>query len=223
MKSDDKETLSQLMDGEWHELDPAQSVKSACADEEMKAPWGRYHLIRDVIRQDAVKVDDSLCARISQAIDDEPSYSNVAAINTQHAKTHVSNASLDAGSDTASEAKPAGNQSGWRYGLGGFALAACVALATVFGLNLWQGAPTSNGAASIQTVAAPGVLLPEVELVSNRGTYWVTTEEKRNLSSEQRLNMLLSEHIERSPTAERTGLLPYSRLVGYDSVPADQQ
>lgn len=231
MNFEDKETLSQLMDGEWQDLNSSQSVEHACASDELKATWSRYHLIRDVIRQDAVSVDESLCARISQAIEDEPTYSNVTAINAQPAEqaSAQSGWSQEATSEHAAGAANVQKKSNsWGLGLGGLALAACVALATVVGLNVWRGAPTSG--VGVQSVASSGaagqaavpVVLPEVEYVSNTGTYWVTQEAERNQKTEQRLNMLLSTHIERSPTAERTGMLPYSRLVGYDSVPVEQ-
>lgn len=241
MSINDKETLSQLMDGEWQDLNPSKSVEAACADEELKATWSRYHLIRDVIRNDAIAVDTSLSSRISQAIADEPTYSNVSAIASV-GNAHTDRASTDAMTDgmsgdgvaaeTSSVVKPLSNKSGgsrnWGMGISGVALAACVALATVLGLNFWRGAPESGLNNPVQTVAggtsatAPNVVIPEVEFVANTGIYWETPQPTRSAAAEQRLNMLLSAHIENSPTAERTGLLPYSRLVGYDEVQPDQ-
>ena len=131
----------------------------------------------------------------------------------------------------------------WRGVLGGGALAASVALATVFGLDAWRGgAPLgeesgASSGAGLRVAAAPdatapapaardgfsrqiaGAPLPEVELVANTGTgaYWtVAGSEPRRADSEARLNMFLSQHIEHSPAAEHQGMLPYSRLVGYD-------
>jgi len=227
MNKDDKETLSQLMDGEWQDLNAAQCVESACADEALKSTWSRYHLIRDVIRNDEIRIDTSLTSRISQAIEDEPTYSNVSAISTRSeisqagsmadtAPTHSDVTTLDINKQKSSN---------WRAGFGGAAIAASVALATVVGLNVWQGAPESGtsiqGIASTPVIDVPGVVLPEVEYVSNKGTFWATPEAKRSAATEKRLNMMLSAHIERSPTAERSGMLPYSRLVGYDSVTSE--
>lgn len=233
MNDDDKEILSRLMDGEWQDLDPAGSVKMACADDELKATWSRYHLVRDLIRNDSITVDTSLSASISQAIENEPAYTNVSAIggagsipvNTNPEAIDVGTDSLPGTESEGSAARSQRKSDYWRTGLSGAALAACVALATVIGLNLWQGAPNSGagvGAQSIATTTVPGLVLPELEYVSNRGTYWVTPEAKRSADTEKRLNMLLSTHIESSPTAERTGMLPYSRLVGYDSVTSEQ-
>jgi len=83
-KVSDEEKLSQLMDGEWHQLAPAESVASLCADEAQRARWMRYHLIRDALRNEPVQVDTGLAARISAAIDDEEDYSNVTQFNAGH-------------------------------------------------------------------------------------------------------------------------------------------
>jgi len=223
MNNDDKQILSQLMDGEWQDLDRASSVKTACEDEALKATWSRYHLIRDVIRNDAITIDTSLSASISAAIEDEPTYTNVSAIGGANGSSTKANGSSadDSDESTTGKASSAKKSRLWRTGLSGVALAACVALATVLGLNFWQGAPNS-GVQSVATTTVPGLVLPEVEYVSNKGTYWVTPQAKRSAHAEQRLNMLLSTHIESSPTAERTGMLPYSRLVGYDTVASEQ-
>lgn len=243
MSNDDKEILSGLMDGEWNDIDPAGSVKMACADDELKATWSRYHLIRDIIRNDSITVDASLSKSISQAIEDEPAYTNVSAIGgtgadsssatftayDAHVETDTQTtaraAENSAASSAASSVQSQRKPGYWRTGLSGVALAACVALATVIGLNFWQGAPNSDAGAGVQSIATttmPGLEQPKLEYVSNKGTYWVTSEAKRSADAEKRLNMLLSTHIESSPTAERTGMLPYSRLVGYDSVSPEQ-
>ncbi len=233
----DPEMLSRLMDGEWQKLDPAVSIKNICDDEELKATWSRYHLMRDVIRNEDVSIDTDLSARISAAIDDEPVYTNVATIG-DYARPAVSADSSDSELDDAFDEADAieenvapqaqsHNHNGMWYS--GAALAACMALATVVGLNLFQTAPEGAGPVSVAGLdgsnnpdlsgaGLPGVVLPEVELVSNKGTYWVTPDAERDHKAEQRLNRLLSQHIENSPTAGRLGMLPYSRLVGYDAV-----
>ena len=68
--------------------------------------------------------------------------------------------------------------------------------------------------------------LPRVDLVANvggaagrSGSYWVAGDSGvRRGASEARLNAFLSQHIESSPTAAQQGMLPYSRLVGYDEL-----
>jgi len=108
----------------------------------------------------------------------------------------------------------------------GFALAASVAAVTVVGMNLWQeqGPAQPESLAAIGAVSidgsnafsqqVPGAPLPEVDLVANTGSFWMSPQSSQRVSYEERLNMFLSQHIENSPTAD--GLLPYSRLVGYE-------
>jgi len=116
----------------------------------------------------------------------------------------------------------------------GFGLAASVALVTVVGLDAWQDASDNEyltagiaGERVGDDAALPttpvigqqvaGAPLPVVQFVSDSGAYWTAPEStERRTASEDRLNMFLSQHIENSPTAERQGMLPYSRLVGYD-------
>ena len=294
--------LSQLMDGEWHQLNPSECVASLCADEELRGSWMRYHLIRDAIRSEPVKADELLVSRICDAIKDEPVYSNIRPFNApgmQHS-AHASTEQLSSGQadessvtmpdisesgvverSTSSADRPAAHQSvisadssealasdtasqdsnseaSWfKTGLAGFGLAASVALATVVGLNLFQQQPLeapstvasndTTGAADImatplsqaETFAAlddsietnivdnPGIQndsvnLPVVEFVSNTGAFWESPSSATRVVDEDRLNMLLSLHIENSPTTIREGLLPYSRLVGYQENTAER-
>jgi len=106
--------------------------------------WERYHLIRDVIRNEPVEPSTTMCDRISAAIADEPAYSNVHTIGngapqaTPQATSQGSSqaASTDASTSSALiRAKP----SLLRTATTGFAIAASVALVTVVGLSSWQG------------------------------------------------------------------------------------
>ena len=122
----------------------------------------------------------------------------------------------------------------------GFGLAASVAVITAVGLDALDGGLGDDGAspapARVSTQVAssppappaapdpfslqvPGAPLPNVAFVANQrpgGAYWTAADSSaRRVGSEARLNMLLSQHIEHSPTSERQGMLPYSRLVGY--------
>ena len=288
--------LSQLMDGEWHQLNPSECVVNLCADEALRGSWMRYHLIRDAIRSEPVKADEALAARICNAIKDEPDYSNIRPFNgtgaQQSARSNPEQPSAgqadkasaivpDIGEADGVErltqlaGKPAVQQiSGpadssaakssdkpsqtikkkptwFNTGMAGFGLAASVALATVVGLNLFKQqslddvpALVSNDPVSSENairtlvpqeeIAAAGdgsgqtdsgdnqfaqndsATLPVVEFVSNDGAYWESPSSSERAVDEDRLNMMLSLHIENSPTTGRDGLLPYSRLVGYE-------
>ena len=134
----------------------------------------------------------------------------------------------------------------WKAGIGGLAVAASVALVSLVGLNTLQqsnsedsatgnaivadnSAPASSAVVnSRDTVGAQPVIQVQgqespLDYVANTSTYWVIPNQKRNQTTEKRLNMFLSQHIENSPTANMGGMLPYSRLVGYDAVPQQDQ
>ncbi len=230
-----KEKLSQLMDGEWHDLNPSDCVQGVCADEELRGKWARYHLIRDVIKNEPIETDNALVSRICDAIADEPAYSNITALGN-YAEVPDRSEVVPVHAQTSAEVTPLaatdgrGQRSAWLgTGMAGFALAASVAAVTVVGMNVWQ----SQEADQVESVAAVrssaaidgrdafsqqvrGAPLPQVELVANTGSYWVSPQSSQRAGNEERLNMFLSQHIENSPTADREGLLPYSRLVGYD-------
>jgi len=258
MNPTDKENeiaLSQLMDGEWHGLNSTQGVADLCADAKRHGKWARYHIIRDVIKNEPVSVDVDLAASICKAIADEPAYSNIAvfngavdgARNVDRREATPQTASASVANNTAAAGQQDGDEPHWvNTGVAGLAVAASVALFTVVGLNLiqQQEQPSSvlaqsfvaAGGNASAVVAVPSVAgappppqnqfspyapaeqgsLPVVDFVANTGPFWMSSESYTRVNGEQRLNMLLSHHIENSPTAGREGLLPYSRLVGYE-------
>lgn len=224
-----KEQLSQLMDGEWLGLNPSECVKGVCGDEALRGKWTRYHLIRDVIKNEPVQADNALVSRICAAIDDEPTYSNVAQFSTEAVNAVALSVGNEAESSaTVSELSEArsGRTSWLGTGMTGFALAASVAAVTVVGMNIWQQQSPAQpeSLAAIDAVSidgsnafsqqVQGAPLPEVDLVANTGSFWMSPQSSRRVSHEEQLNMYLSQHIENSPTAD--SLLPYSRLVGYE-------
>lgn len=164
-------------------------------------------------------------------------HEDVASIDTIEADVpvvSVSQVQVDA-SGTQSVHRPS-----WvNTGIAGFALAASVALVTVVGVNVFDqqaAAPdvsvvADNTAGVVEAQAITGIeaqpssqgdsaVLPVVDFVANTntGSFWVSPDSSMRVSDEERLNMMLSQHIENSPTAGREGLLPYSRLVGYRAI-----
>jgi len=62
-----------LVDGEISRETSRFLVKRLGVDEELRATWSRYHLVRDCLRhQDGPVSGDDLCKRVSNAIDNEP-------------------------------------------------------------------------------------------------------------------------------------------------------
>lgn len=245
MSEKNNEVISSLMDGEWGDLDASASLADVCASKEQQEVWARYHLARDAMRGESVEGSFSIASAVSAAIADEPVYTNVTAIGARAEDSFMTGGT--AAAESSAETVPNSDQNfdrrqtkpgGFRWGLGaaGLGIAASAALATFIGLNHLGLAKPSNATgglvAGTQTLVAPGAPSGQagfdfsdrqapVDLVSNRGSFWVG-ESGQRVEAESRLNMLLSDHIENSPVSDWSGMLPYSRLVGYDeSVPAE--
>lgn len=237
------EKLSQLMDGEWHELNPSDCVAGACEDDALRAKWARYHLIRDVMKNEPLRNNNGLASRICSAIVDEECYSNITPFSASNAASNAAGQqAISANSASADTAVAKGRQTSvLNTGMMGLALAASVAAVTVVSTNIWQsprqgevaaGGLAAGSAAVTVAIVKPqtttpvvntsgafarqfdGAQIPEVEFVSNTGSYWVLPQNAQRAGNEERLNMMASHHIANSPTAD--GLFPYSRLVGYE-------
>jgi len=74
MSKETREHLSALVDGEISRETSRFLVRRLGADDELRATWRRYHLVRDCIRyQDGTIAGDDLCARVSLALENEQS------------------------------------------------------------------------------------------------------------------------------------------------------
>ena len=255
------ESLSQLMDGEWQDIDRSACVAGLCDDEASRARWARMHLARDAMKGEPVLAAPSLADRVRSAIDDEPAYSNVVGLGhgsgplarTVPAATGIDRGLPPVAGSTAGPVAPPASKArpvvarAWPSPAG-MGLAATVAIATLVGLSAWQGAPdTPDGPigtlGTLGPVAGalderrdatvegerspgpvPGARLPRVEPVGNSGSYWVSgtaDDAGQRSAGEERLNGFLMQHLENGAGTSREGLLPYSRLVGYDRLDAD--
>ena len=74
MSKETREHLSALVDGEISRETSRFLVRRLGTDEELHATWTRYHLVRDCLRhQDGSIAGENLCARVSQALENEES------------------------------------------------------------------------------------------------------------------------------------------------------
>ena len=72
MSKETREHLSALVDGEISRETSRFLVRSLGADDQLRATWTRYHLVRDCLRhQDGSIAGDDLCARVSRALENE--------------------------------------------------------------------------------------------------------------------------------------------------------
>jgi len=237
MKETNKEeVLSRLMDGEWDDLDTSRCIADVCESKEMQDKWARYHMARDVMRGEVVDSSMSIAAGVSAALADEPAYSNISSIDSGVgiAQTYGSKSGGQTIHETATASQTKA-RSRWGMGAAGFGIAASAALATVLGMNFLQDQNSSAPQSLVANVASPAAVqaLPaaiegqnngaQVDLVSNRGSYWVSGQDGKRVDGDARLNQFLGDHIEHSVSSDLRGMMPYSRLVGYDSnLPTDQ-
>lgn len=74
MITEPRENLSSFMDGEVDKSAGSFLVRRLANDDQLRATWNRYHVIRDCLRQhDAHLVREDLCSRVRQAIEQEAS------------------------------------------------------------------------------------------------------------------------------------------------------
>ena len=72
MSKETREHLSALVDGEISRETSRFLVRRLGADNELRATWTRYHLVRDCLRhQDGSIAGEDLCARVSRALENE--------------------------------------------------------------------------------------------------------------------------------------------------------
>jgi sigma-E factor negative regulatory protein RseA len=68
-----KEKLSAFMDSELDQTETADIYRQLKQDDELKACWSRYHLIRDAMKRETSTIkNDELAAKVSAALEQEP-------------------------------------------------------------------------------------------------------------------------------------------------------
>lgn len=134
----DKEKLSALMDGEL--IDKAL-IQELGQDQESREAWQNYHLIGDVMRGEApVKPEWNIAESVALALESEPVHRSVDA----HSANVISIA--DAPKESQPEPKKAKRQlPGWLTQFGQVAVAACVSLVVILGVQQYGGSdPVSS-------------------------------------------------------------------------------
>ncbi len=204
MNEEIKEKISAMIDDELPNTE--QLIDAIICDGKAKAYWTDLHLARDISQGvDCTKLDKSFSSSVMLALDDEETYSQVEDV------VHVD--------FVEKRRSPV-----WLRPAAGFAIAASVAALSVFGLRSIQTIPIEP---KVQPLAQNQIsrtsqrqLQPRVsdfKQVNNTGTYWVVDDERAlDSRTERQLNVLLTNHLEFSSMPNVGGVLPYSRLVGYD-------
>ncbi|MEZ8035722.1 RseA family anti-sigma factor [Vibrio crassostreae] len=128
----DKEKLSALMDGET--IDKALIVDLE-SDQESMDTWQSYHLIGDVMRGDAPEAQDwNIANNVAAALEAEPAHSAMPNLHQVNVEPTVAPIEEQPKPQQAKRQLPA-----WFQQFGQVALAACVSLAVVLGVQQYGG------------------------------------------------------------------------------------
>ncbi len=153
----DKEKLSALMDGEL--IDKAL-IQELGQDQESRKAWQNYHLIGDVMRGEApAKPEWNIAESVALALEDEPVHRAV--------DSHSANVTsiTDAPKESQPEPQKAKRQlPSWLTQFGQVAVAACVSLVVILGVQQYGGGDSSVPQAEqlpvLQTVPFAGSAEP---------------------------------------------------------------
>lgn len=223
-----KDLLSSLADGEQtQDSSFAQhaALNLACTDHNARRMWQATHLARDVMQADYhAAIDSDFAHRVSALIDQEADINNVANINSA--------GHSGAGAVSSTGTKSAALNSLWQP-IAGLALAASIVGAGLIFIPAWQSqqpddsaqiASTDNVDTTAPAIATVAATVPEVSELQVAGTRWRTESElPRNEEVEERLNALLTNHLEdASMGVPVRGMLSHSRVVSYDSTPVKE-
>lgn len=170
--------ISASVDGELEGHEHDQAIDHLVGSNESMARLGRYHLIGDAMRGDLPDlVDHGLAARVSGALDAEPT---VLKPRARPARKPVLSGPI-----------------------GGFAIAASVALVAVLGVR------------SLPVEERSPVVTPEIAAapVQNRDIVPVTANGNRAIPRDGRLNSYVLDHFEHGTSSSMKGMLPYVIIV----------
>ncbi|WP_060982694.1 RseA family anti-sigma factor [Vibrio splendidus] len=128
----DKEKLSALMDGET--IDKALIVDLE-SDQESMDTWQSYHLIGDVMRGDAPETQDwNIANNVAAALEAEPAHSAMPNLHQVNVEPTVAPIEEQPKPQQAKRQLPA-----WLQQFGQVAVAACVSLVVVLGVQQYGG------------------------------------------------------------------------------------
>lgn len=192
-ESDTNQRISALADGELEGSARNRAMEALYASPEQRRTWARFHLVGDVMRHAGpVPGADSIAGRVDAALAGE----RIVAFRPRRQRSGIGP-------------------------LAGLALAAsvsAVAVLVIYGIDDGTGprpAPVADGSRYEVAVADPGARSSETPRTADR-LQWSDVAP----DTEARLNAYLVNHSEHAGNGV-PGVLPYVRLVGYQSVGGD--
>lgn len=179
----DKEQLSALMDGE--SVDQAL-ISELEHDAEGLKSWQNYHLIGDVMRgEDPKRADWDIANSVALALDKEPAHSPM------HVPDHVVTPAIES-QPTPEVARV--SMPGWMTQFGQVAMAACVSLVVILGVQQYNGqsgVQSENELPVLQTIPVIGSAEP-VSLAQEPIT--PSSNEAQLMEQRKRVNALLQDY-----------------------------
>ena len=151
----DKEKLSALMDGETIDKVLIVDLES---DQESMDTWQSYHFISNVMRGDAPEIPEwNIANSVAAALDNEPAHSTMPNLHQVHVEPTVAPIEEQPKPQQAKRQLPA-----WLQQFGQVAVAACVSLAVVLGVQQYGGSDpaTPEQLPVLQTIPFAGSAEP---------------------------------------------------------------
>jgi len=183
MSKETREHLSALVDGEITRETSRFLVKRLGSDDELRATWTRYHLVRDCLRhQDGAIAGEDLCARVSEALENE-----------QPAKT--------------SRTLP----TGWLKPAAGLAIAASVALMAIVAIG--PGAPGVPQAAGELASEAQAEQFTSPQSLTPAPYSSQASLEGRNDTRNRKMNSYLVRHYQATGVTGGKGFVAFVPIV----------
>ena len=189
MNKEIRESVSALVDEELTTQERGEVIQGLLDSPGLQAEWARHHLIGEAMRGALpASAGPSMLAGIHQELAAEPLLPDHNVMSLEHERTR---------------------RGGFAKPLIGFALAASVAVVAVISVRHVSD-PAAPGLAPVAEIQQPTNKLPSAVLAS--GNRW----DVNRRSVEERLNSYLVDHSEYVGYGVQ-GMLPYARIVGYDT------
>lgn len=203
----DRELLSALMDGETSEHELRQALRAVADDAALAQRWQRYHVAQSALRGEAggfahIDLRAVVAGRLDEPAADMPV----------------------AGRPAARIKASRWGQASWLKPLASVAVAASMAVVTVFAWQVLRPGVSGAGESVIAgTVAAPAagaqtVALGPMLMVREDGEELLLPDDQSGspTAGQDRLNAYLARHAQAASQASSRGLAPYARVISLD-------
>ena len=187
-----KESVSCFIDGELDQVESEQLIRRLNEDNDLRGQWRRFNIYRSAMRDELSPVlSAGFSDRVLQALANEP----------------VQLAPASAAKSTR-----------LRGPVVGLAVAASLlGIAVLLLKPVIQDLQENQGSTVAELSAPVTVPLPVQDTpIGNSQEYDLIVANSKNENVRERINRLLVEHNEYNPASDMTGILPYSRFVGYN-------